>query len=71
MITKGLQLSGQDPWVTQFFYGAVLVIAVALSGLERRQRTVRPAAAAKAAPTNGTLAADAPASSPPPSGATP
>jgi ribose transport system permease protein len=49
MITKGLQLSGQDPWVTQFFYGAVLVAAVALSGLERRQRTVRPTAkAAKA-----------------------
>jgi ribose transport system permease protein len=47
MITKGLQLSGSEPWVTQFFYGAVLVVAVALSGLERRQRTVRPVAAAK------------------------
>jgi ribose transport system permease protein len=42
MITKGLQLAGNDPWVTQFFYGAVLVGAVSLSGLERRQRVVRP-----------------------------
>jgi ribose transport system permease protein len=42
MITKGLQLAGNDPWVTQFFYGAVLVAAVSLSGLERRQRVVRP-----------------------------
>jgi ribose transport system permease protein len=42
MITKGLQLSGAQPWVTQLFYGAVLVVAVSLSGIERRQRAVRP-----------------------------
>lgn len=42
MITKGLQLSGNEPWVTQLFYGVVLVGAVSLSGLERRQRVVRP-----------------------------
>lgn len=41
MITKGLQLSGSDPWVTNLFYGVVLVGAVSLSGLERRQRTRR------------------------------
>jgi ribose transport system permease protein len=41
MITKGLQLSGSDPWVTNLFYGVVLVGAVSLSGLERRQRVRR------------------------------
>jgi ribose transport system permease protein len=50
MITKGLQLSGQQPWVTDFFYGAVLVAAVSLSGLERRQRAVRAKAEAPTAP---------------------
>jgi ribose transport system permease protein len=66
MITKGLQLAGSDPWVTQLFYGAVLVGAVALSGLERRQRTVRPVAVA--APTTATAATTAApdASTPPP-----
>ena len=36
--TKGLQLVGFDPWVDKLFYGAALVIAVALAGFEGRQR---------------------------------
>ena len=39
--TKGLQLVGFDPWVDKLFYGAALVIAVALAGFEGRQRVQR------------------------------
>jgi hypothetical protein len=29
---------GYDPWVDKLFYGAALIIAVALAGFEGRQR---------------------------------
>jgi ribose transport system permease protein len=64
MITKGLQLSGQLPWVTQFFYGAVLVAAVSLSGLERRQRAVRAKVSAPAAPPAGAAPQNEPQNQP-------
>ncbi len=41
MITKGLQLEGAHPWVTNLFYGVALVGAVSLSNVERRQRVNR------------------------------
>ena len=39
--TKGLQLAGFEPWVDKLFYGAALIIAVALAGFEGRQRLRR------------------------------
>ncbi len=39
--TKGLQLAGFEPWVDKPFYGAALIIAVALAGFEGRQRLRR------------------------------
>jgi ribose transport system permease protein len=51
--TKGLQLVGYDPWVDKLFYGAALIIAVALAGFEGRQRlrARRQAAAGTASAT--------------------
>ncbi|MGY1815327.1 ABC transporter permease [Blastococcus sp. SYSU D00820] len=74
MITKGLQLWGQEPWVTQLFYGVVLVVAVSLSGLERRQRARRttaapPPGAADAVPATAAADAIAPGSAAPGSAA--
>ena len=39
--TKGLQLAGAEPWITQLFYGIALILAVGLASLERRERTKR------------------------------
>jgi ribose transport system permease protein len=36
---SGLQLAGADPWVTDVFNGAAIVIAIALSAQFRRRRT--------------------------------
>ena len=41
MITKGLQLEGAQPWLTNLFYGVALILAVSLSNVERRQRVNR------------------------------
>ncbi len=41
MITKGLELHGAQPWLTQLFYGVALILAVSASNVERRQRVSR------------------------------